>query len=545
MGEPLHDIDRLFKKAVEKHNELPSAKVWEQLEKNLQKRKLTSINKKYKKWKWVAAALFIFSVGLGMYTLSLKLKYNKGIEKTSGNSNINNSESSPDTKHAIGRNSYNKIDGNAVVKTDIKTKTHVNNSSGSPASAIARNTKINSVIAKSSSSITGRLGSLNKNAVRSVGSSTTSVPHTINKTEGINNYIKSIKSEVNTKKRNSLVGKEMTTTDLIASENNKSATSLTKKSITPVKLSFGKNDSLIARSFSNSYSTVGKTINLSQGLANVPDRLLKDPTSVPTFLLNTSDAARNTKANSNPALLIGGVDRGKYRFSIYYSQKLVSSNLKPNRSDFREDNYLQIRNQEKNRIASVFGLSIVRNLGRNIGIETGISLYTFTTDIGAKSLVARRDNNGKVNYRISTSSGFAYYSIKNRPNPVLADTLKTISSTKKIKYVTVPLGLQYHIYVGRKLAVNPAAVLAANFASRAKITTIQSLERTYTTELEGLKSHYFDAVLSLDISYYINRKIGISLRPSSSFALSDATEAKPVITRRNATGIAAGLHFSF
>src|SRR5687767_212163 len=74
MGEHLHNIDKLFKAALERSDDLPSDEVWENIDKNLDKKKVVSISEKYKRLKWVAAALLIFSVGMAMYAIRTRIK---------------------------------------------------------------------------------------------------------------------------------------------------------------------------------------------------------------------------------------------------------------------------------------------------------------------------------------------------------------------------------------------------------------------------------------------------------------------------------------
>ena len=80
MSENLPDIDDLFRKALENHEDSPSRDVWANIDKNLDKKKVVFISKKYKKLKWVAAALLIFSAGMAMYTLNSRLR-NKELVK--------------------------------------------------------------------------------------------------------------------------------------------------------------------------------------------------------------------------------------------------------------------------------------------------------------------------------------------------------------------------------------------------------------------------------------------------------------------------------
>src|SRR6478672_5136958 len=98
MSEPLHNIDDLFKKAIEQHDDAPSPAVWEAIDKKLDKEKVVSISRKYNKLKWVAAILLLFSAGMAMYTFFLKNKnndvvkekINKPVNKTSTNNEKTN-----------------------------------------------------------------------------------------------------------------------------------------------------------------------------------------------------------------------------------------------------------------------------------------------------------------------------------------------------------------------------------------------------------------------------------------------------------------------
>ena len=74
MSENLPDIDDLFRKAADAHDEMPSANVWANIDKQLDKKKVVWISKKYNKLKWAVAALLIFSVGMAMYTWNTRIK---------------------------------------------------------------------------------------------------------------------------------------------------------------------------------------------------------------------------------------------------------------------------------------------------------------------------------------------------------------------------------------------------------------------------------------------------------------------------------------
>src|SRR5438105_4691331 len=71
MKRDLHKIDELFKKAIEDQQENPPAGVWNAIDKELDKSKVISIQRKYNYLKRVAVALVIFCFMASVYALYL------------------------------------------------------------------------------------------------------------------------------------------------------------------------------------------------------------------------------------------------------------------------------------------------------------------------------------------------------------------------------------------------------------------------------------------------------------------------------------------
>ena len=81
MNKNLHNIDEFFKAEIEGHEDEPSSNVWESIDKDLDKKNVVSISKKYHKLKLVASFLLIFSLGMAMYVLHLNKKNNVDLKK--------------------------------------------------------------------------------------------------------------------------------------------------------------------------------------------------------------------------------------------------------------------------------------------------------------------------------------------------------------------------------------------------------------------------------------------------------------------------------
>ena len=79
MDKNLHNIENLFKKALEENEEDPSQNAWDRIEKKLDKASVVSIKKKYDFLKKIAFLLLLFSTGLCMYVWKSE---NKNAQKT-------------------------------------------------------------------------------------------------------------------------------------------------------------------------------------------------------------------------------------------------------------------------------------------------------------------------------------------------------------------------------------------------------------------------------------------------------------------------------
>ena len=89
MKENLHDIDKLFKAALDDHSENPPVAVWDAIDKNLDKNIVIDINRKYIKVRRIAIALLVLLLGAGIYTLMNLNKSEKAINNYTNNTSRN------------------------------------------------------------------------------------------------------------------------------------------------------------------------------------------------------------------------------------------------------------------------------------------------------------------------------------------------------------------------------------------------------------------------------------------------------------------------
>ena len=143
MGENLHDIDKLFRDALDEHEELPPGKVWDALDSNLDKSNVIQIKRKYNNLKRLAVALLLLLLGTVIYEIQSKktgkeiATNNKAAEKKGLNSSadkanvpaasstaINSNASNSTNSSNAGKDSLNNLEQQAAATTGINTTTN-------------------------------------------------------------------------------------------------------------------------------------------------------------------------------------------------------------------------------------------------------------------------------------------------------------------------------------------------------------------------------------------------------------------------------------
>jgi hypothetical protein len=81
MSKNLHNIDKFFKDRIERFEDEPSSNVWNEIDKQLDKKQVVSISKSYYKLKLAAALLLLVSFGMAMYIFQMRKNNNELVEK--------------------------------------------------------------------------------------------------------------------------------------------------------------------------------------------------------------------------------------------------------------------------------------------------------------------------------------------------------------------------------------------------------------------------------------------------------------------------------
>ena len=473
-------MDDLFKKAIDAHEDTPSLAVWEAIDKNLDKKKVVSISKKYNKLKWAAAVLLLFSFGMAMYTWQTRMKnkelvkqnnINKAAKTNKENRILYEKKSTLDTKTITEEKKNESISDKETDKTQTQANTDITNATDQQQnSSQQKNTAPGKEKYQptnpSQQDITVRNNEKNEKK------------HTTNRDEKPNRV-----NEDKQQKNN----------DVVLRDNMK--TKEPENSITvPEKYIV---DALLIFTREPNFNGILE-IPSSNPFSYKPDLVVRD--YAVTEKKKNASTKKNTSRSTNKSL---------FAATVFFSPEFVSSDVKDDHPRFREDNHNEIKNNEKIRSSSSYGVLLSYAVGKSVHLQSGVAISTRVTDINTKTIFARPDNNGNVNYRLSCSAGSVYVPLKSGATPAQGDSTKVLSAKNTLQYVSIPLAVKYTIGKG-KFNLIPGVGIAANILTKGKIETVIATtsgnESSSPDNIVGLKSNYFLGQLSLGAEYSLSKK---------------------------------------
>ncbi len=534
MSEDLHRMDDLFRKALDGHDDEPSAGVWDKLDRSLDKRKVVSINRKYKRVKWVAAALLLFACGLAMYTFQTR-KINRELVKASlGNRPAATMQRKDDSKKEVTKPSNGKAvdllpssknaDAGNEQKNSAATKeqlvkkpsisTNKTNPIDSDSSFMVR--KPNQVASSRANRVTSRLPLSEKSLIPKARTFKNNIA-----LQGGTTLV--IRQNKNTNKNTSIKneqGKLVSANEKPLLENELHANKIWASiAIEPAKHESAVNDLAIV------YNSVLKVESVGKAHVKTP--------------------LKNNVQKNNPVRLPG---RPMFSLTAFFSPDIISNNLQEGKRMFREDDRNEIKQKESPGFSFSTGLVVNYRIKPKWSISAGLVSSTITKNIRQKNVYARPDNNGNVRFRINCSSGYSYITVKSASTPNAGDSLSATNSKSILNYFSIPLSLQYHFNAGR-FSISPGAGISSNFLTKSSIeTNIQNgtnSDNQVLNNIEGLKKTYLQGLTTLAADYRLNKSISLNCTPTLRFALTSINQNSPVKSYQSSLGLSTGLSLHF
>ncbi|GEO10238.1 outer membrane beta-barrel protein [Segetibacter aerophilus] len=518
MDENLHNIDHLFRKAIAGHEEEPSTNVWENIDKNLDKKNVVSISKKYRKLKWAAAALLIFSAGLAMYTVQTRLR-NKELAKTISRKkmaerNGGNNKAFPKTGISDAKPLEKEVIEEPVPTTRIDSA-HTTVDSNETVAKAGKQTA------------TEKVGLPGAEQKVEDGNSTQTVKLSGKRVKTARKTEEALVVYKGSKERNAVSTMNSKAANFSAADNSKGTQNAGASTLKPV-------GDLATATERPKDLQIQSPDPLLENILKSASENNKIPTAEPLVL------AKNSK--------VKGDHRFTFSITPYYSADFVNTRIDNGQRWFREDDRNEIKNKEEISKTSSIGVLVDYNLDSRWSLQSGISFSTMTTNIQPKTIFARPDPRGNINYRFNCSSGYSFVTLRRGNAPASGDSVIALSSTNTLNYVSVPLAVKY-VFSKGKLSLSPGLGVAANFLTKGKIETeiagSAGNEKASIDHIEGLNNSYFSGLVSLGVDYSLNKTLALSFTPTSRIALSAINKDAPVKTYLSSFGLVGGLRINF
>jgi hypothetical protein len=506
MSENLHNIDDLFRSALEEKEETPSASVKESLLAHLDKKDAESYKKRFIIWKRAALLLLLLLAGFVLYE--------SGIVRTgNGHTSPKNITKEPGT-NLPGKKTIN---GQAIENTtinepfnesqDINTK-KVNTTDKSISDEAHEldlpiqkdNSDINTdpATAKKNPQDNNQAGQKNKQLARQIASIAGN---------------KKIKTTADLSRHNGNYDKETGLTDENLPEE--------KRSIAPLanKIDLVKIDD---RPFSSLQHPIAPKLNMSAAI----DSLLRN----------------NTINNINPKRI--------HHFKPYWT---LTGLVTYDRVNYKLDsdlpsNITSIQHREVHEPSFSVSLLATRQVKEKWGLQTGLIYSNTAIGISPQKIYALQDPAGDIAYKYITSSGYAYIKPGFGSPPSFGDSLITAEAKHRLHSISVPVVIKYTVGKNRFLFI-PGGGIEANFITRAKLETeiedASNRETVVINKLNGAKSFYWSLVADAELRYSVNKKLSFNIRPVFRYAMSAITENNVVETFPYSFGAGLGLTWKF
>jgi len=521
MNKNLHEVDKLFRDALDNHNEPAPPGAWQGIDAELDKRQVNLFREKYYRLRrimigGIAAAVLVTAIFIAKKALDKPTLVSQGITKESEqqaaspiaknqptqaqkiNSNKTDDKILTERKEQGATNGIaqtltgQQADANEINASSVQGHGAVNHQNRSLKNEETRPNGPGNAIAQSSTYNTGRSGK--KPAGKTAGSTAAG-------------------------------------TEVLVADNLHEGTSAPGLTGT-------------GNAQMNASSTQGQVEAEEKAL--YPYLASAIPYNKPdVFASLTSSAApgihmpkSNVRQNTSSRFSVTAFGSPNYSYTSLKDNDAVQSSARQKRI---------FENEERTSSSYTLGLLFGYALNKHFTIQSGIEYSKTTTDIAPKIIYARRDNWGHTRYEFNCSAGSAYMDPKTAPAPPsIGDSVKVGGSSLEVSYIGVPVLLNYRISMS-KFSLEPTVGFTLNFLHTGESSTSFVTMPGTPKEREavwGLKNTYVDAALGLGAAYQFNRKLSVVVKPQVRLALSSTNENMPVKTYQNYFSVESGLRFN-
>jgi Outer membrane protein beta-barrel domain len=238
----------------------------------------------------------------------------------------------------------------------------------------------------------------------------------------------------------------------------------------------------------------------------------------------------------------------KSRLSIvpYFSKEFAGYNLSDD--DATAADGKEIEERERNVFSASIGIYLNYRIKKRWFIQTGLSYSWSNSNIDSSKSFAVLGNNGSVQYKFNTISGYGFLQPLPTIQPSVGDSVFTAKAYSQLHYLTVPLIISYSIPL-KRFSLLIGTGVSFNILTGATVETkIYGLNFTQdetAIPMKGLKKINYGFLLKADLGYYFNSKLGIDLIPCFKNSLTPINIHSALSAYPYNIGIGAGISYRF
>ena len=492
MDENLHDIEDLFFLELNDNEETPSEKVWEKVDKRLDKENVINIEKKYTSLKRIVVVLLFLLSGFAVYIIN-----------TNGNNKRLEEKISKDADKTKNTNNGLRLNEKLLIDS-LKNIGFYN-----PAK------KDN--IPKKATELSIKRGETADNAKSQNN-------YTFENANSAKNIVKN-KSLSNTSKKTNLASEPFYRMKIKnAGATDKQASAAQQKAYPNInKIIFL--DGLIEPLIFSSLDSINTKDDL---------HLMASKKIILSEITNKSVKSLQNKPRENNQLSI----------TPFFSPDIAWYHLSNDNINNQSANASELDREERHEFSSTYGLLVDYLINKNWGLQSGLVLSNTNIIVQPGTIYAQPDNAGNIKYRINTSSGYGYVLPAFSINPAIGDSLYAFTSSHSLQYIGIPLALTYNV-TKSKFKFNLLAGVSSNFLLKAKLNT--TVEKGFDNSIEtvdnlvGPKKVYFSGIAGAGVDYKLMSNTAITFAPTMRFALNPINKDATVKSYPNSFGFVVGL----
>jgi hypothetical protein len=512
MDENLHNIEDLFQSALDQNEETPSRKVWEQVDKRLDKDNIISIKRKYTNLKRIAILLLFLLTSFALFDI-YKISDTRNGNRIAANSDTMNSVNFSKPDKIADNNSNKHTETNSVATSDTNNALVNDKEKSSFDNSV---TKDESIRNRQKTQLTNKTTTLQKQNT----SELINLEKIVSKNQEV--FVFHQKKKVTT-----MAIDKIKTNNATAIEDEENL----------VKNNDVRQDNEISGLQELKYISRAKTELLAQdsiGTNKLNQLIILSKIKI-TDISNNVTVIMLKKKESKPS---------KFSITTFFSPDIAWYRLQDDKVGNQSDNANELEKEEKHEFSSTYGALVDYKIGKRWGLHSGFTLANTNITVAPKTIYAQQDNAGSVKYRINTSSGYGYLLPNFITNPAIGDSLYAFTSTHSLQYIGIPLAVCYNITKG-KFKVNVIGGVSVNILTRAKLET--TVEKGFNNSIEtidniqGLKKIYFSGLAGVGIDYKLNNKTSLTVAPTMRFALNSINKDAPVKSYPMSFGFTVGL----